>query len=89
MAGEHAGRPVGKAKSRNAKSRNAGEVTRLSLIDLRVLLRSVDKRDLFLERHLAEQFVNTRVARDDGNGLRERERCGDSKERGPKQAVHG
>ncbi len=79
MAGEHAGRAVGKAEAGDAEARNAGEVAGLALIDGGIFLGAVDEGQFFFERHLAEQLVDAGVAGDDGNGLREREgraKCG-------------
>ncbi len=73
MAREHAGRSVGEAQAGNAEARNAGEISGLSLVDGGIFLRAVDEGELFLERHLAEKFVDAGVAGDHGDGLRE---CG-------------
>ena len=75
MAGEHAWRAIGKAQTRNAETRNAGEIACLTLIDGRVFLRAVDERQFFLERHLAEQFVDPGVACNHRHSLRQRKSC--------------
>ena len=80
MAGEHAGRSVGKAQAGNAEPRNAGEISGLALIDGWVFVGAVDQGQLLFERHLAQQLVDARIAGDDGNGLRECASGGDSKE---------
>ena len=54
MAGEHAGRSVRKAKAGNVETRNAGEVSGLSLVDGGIFLGAVDQGELLFERHLAE-----------------------------------
>ena len=63
MAGEHSGRAVGEAQPGNAEPRNSGEIAGLALVDLGIFLRAMDQRQLLLERHLAEQLVDARVAR--------------------------
>ena len=52
------------------QARNAGKVSGLALIDRRVLVRAVNQCELFLERHLAKQFVDPSVACNGWYGLR-------------------
>ena len=63
------GGPSAKRKPGNAEARNAGQIAGLALVDLRIFLGAVNQRQLFLERHLAEQLVNARVAGDHRHGL--------------------
>ena len=63
MAREHARRSVGKAKTGDVETRNAGEVSGLSLVDGGIFLRAVDEGELFFERHLAEKLVDARRRR--------------------------
>ena len=72
MAGEHARRPVGKAQTRNAQPRNAGQVAGLALVDRRIFLCAVDQCQLLVERHLAQQLVYPRVAGHHRHTLAER-----------------
>ncbi len=72
MAREHSRRPIGKAQPRNAETRNPGHVAGLSLIYRWIFMRAVDQRQLFIERHLAEQLVHPCVARDHGHALGQR-----------------
>jgi len=82
MTRKSARRSVSKAKAGNVEARNASEISGLSLIDGGVFLCAVDKRQLFFERHLAEEFVDSSVAGDDRNGLRKRKGPGDCEECG-------
>jgi hypothetical protein len=70
VASQDSRRPVGKTHARDAKPRNAAEITSLALVNRWILLRAVDQGQFLLESHLAEQLVDSRVACDDGNGLR-------------------
>jgi len=70
VAGEHARRPVGQTKARNAEARNAGQIAGLALVDRAILLRAVDEGELLLERHLAQQLVNAGIAGHDRHALR-------------------
>jgi hypothetical protein len=67
MAREDAGRSVGETKAGDAEAGDAGEVSSLTLVNLRVFLGAVDEGELFLEGHLAEKLVDARIAGDDGD----------------------
>ena len=69
MASQYSRRPVGKPHPRNAKPRNAAEITSLALVYRWILVGAVDQGQFLLEGHLAEQFVNPRVASNHGNSL--------------------
>ena len=64
MAGEHAGRPIGKAQAGNAQARNARDISGLALIDGGVFAAVVDQGQFFRERHLRQQLVDPRIAGD-------------------------
>ncbi len=67
---QHPRRPVRHAEPRNSQPRNPCQIPRLPLVHRRILLRPMNQRDLFLERHPAQQLIHTRIARHYGRLLR-------------------
>ena len=79
---EHSWRTVREAKTRNAEARDTSKVSGLTLVDGRILLRTVNQRELLLERHPAEKLVHAWIARHHRDGLRRSARhCDDENDR--------
>ncbi len=82
MAREDAGGSISKAKAGNMETRNAGEVSGLSLIDGGIFVGAVDQGEFFFQRHLAQKLVDAGIAGDYWDGLRERESCSNGEKSG-------
>ena len=61
------------------EARNACKVSGLPLVDAGVLVCAVNERELFFQRHLAQQLIHTRIARNHGDSLRNRSCSHDGK----------
>ena len=69
--GQDAGRSIGKAQAGDAKTRHAAQIAGLALVDLWIFVGSVNQCQLFVESHLTQQLIDTRVPCDLGDGLGE------------------
>src|SRR5215471_384597 len=62
MTRENSRRSVSEAQAGNAETRNCAEVPGLTLVNGGILVGAMNQDQLFLERHLAQQFVYLGVA---------------------------
>ncbi len=74
MAGENARRSIGESQTRNAEPQHTADIAGLTLIGPGIFPPIVDQRELFRQRHPAEQTIDTHVARDQRAGAGERGR---------------